>query len=262
MRQNLHDPSVPYRQAQWDFLTGRRKQAIASLTDFVRTAQGSAAGIAASQLAVWNLETGNLPQARAWMARTASSGGLAPLLRFLTEPPALASAQPRLPFPPLAERQPSTESGNVPASPSQDCVARAARAFPGQPELQDIAVSHALLFAKEFAAAVPPLTRFNDRTPASSPNPVNTLLAWALVESGDFAPARALLRINAIPDPSGEYPFLSLSFPRVFYLRAMVAANQGRHEDARRNYKLFLQYSGDVPTIFGEERRARAALGE
>ncbi len=65
-QQQQHDPLVVYRQAQWEFLTGHRKQALAKLADFAKTAQGGAADIAASQLAIWNLETGNPQAARAW----------------------------------------------------------------------------------------------------------------------------------------------------------------------------------------------------
>ncbi|MGD0201515.1 MAG: hypothetical protein ABSD27_12255, partial [Bryobacteraceae bacterium] len=60
--------------------------------------------------------------------------------------------------------------------------------------------------------------------------------------------------------PTSEHPLLALVFPRIFYLRGALAEKQGRLEAARRNYRLFLQYSGDLPVIFGEAQRARAAL--
>jgi hypothetical protein len=40
----------------------------------------------------------------------------------------------------------------------------------------------------------------------------------------------------------------------------MVLEKQGRREEARTHYGLFLRYSGDLPMVFGEEQRAREAL--
>jgi hypothetical protein len=53
---------------------------------------------------------------------------------------------------------------------------------------------------------------------------------------------------------------LSLSFPRVFFLRGVLLEHQGRRQDARTNYEMFLRLAGDLPMIFGEEQRAREAL--
>jgi len=84
------------------------------------------------------------------------------------------------------------------------------------------------------------------RPPPGSGEPLEVLLAWTVAESGDARHAAALAATNVIPDTAGAHLFLSLSFPRILFLRG--------------DYKLFLQYSGDLPTIFGEEARARAAL--
>jgi predicted RNA polymerase sigma factor len=69
-----------------------------------------------------------------------------------------------------------------------------------------------------------------------------------------------LLASYGIPDALREHPFLSLSFPRIFFLRGALLERQGRRQEARANYELFLRLSGDLPMIFGEEQRAREAL--
>jgi len=53
---------------------------------------------------------------------------------------------------------------------------------------------------------------------------------------------------------------LSFYFPRVYYLRGLEAEKEGKADDARTNYRLFLQLSGPDAMIWGEEKRARAGL--
>ncbi len=233
-RQGFRDALVPYRQAQWEYLTGSRKQAIGRLSRFADTAKGAAGSLAFSELAIWSLETGDRGRAHAWAMRAAPAGTLTTILRFLTGPPATPS----------------------------EWAARAEDEFPrpAQSGVKEYALSYALLFAKEFAAAVPKLTRLYQQTPPSSLDEVNALLAWAFVESGQLKEAGPLLETNAIPDPIGEHVLLSLGFPRVFYLRGVWLERQGRREEARMSYRRFLDYSGDLPMIFGEEQRAKAAL--
>jgi tetratricopeptide (TPR) repeat protein len=233
-RQGFHDLLIPFRLAQWEYLTGRRKQAIARLGQMTGGAQPALAALAAAQLSVWMIETGDAARAREYALRAAPAGALAGVCRFLTEPPATAS----------------------------EWEARAERAFPepAQAAARQFALAVALLYSKQFPEASAVLRKRYDQTPPASPDPVEVPLAWALLESGQVKPAEDLLATNAIPDPLRDSLFLSLSFPRVFYLRGVVLEKQGRREEARANYELFLRFSGDLPGIFGEEQRAREAL--
>lgn len=192
-RQGLNDPLAPYRQAQWEYLTGRRKQAIARLDRMAQAPQPPLASLAAFQLSVWMLETGS------------------PTRAF--------------------------EAG--PSQYAQACQ---------------------LLLSKQFPEAATRVTKLYQQTSPASPDPLDVLLAWALLETDRFNQAAELLATNPIPDPLREHPFLSLSFPRIFFLRGVVLEKQGRREEAKINYGLFLRYSGDLPMTLGEEQRAREAL--
>lgn len=234
-RQAGRDVLAPYRQAEWEFLSGRRKQAISRLEQFAAAAPRAAASLAYAQLSLWSLEAGDRARARGYAQRAPGSSGLLTLCRFLSEPPA-----------------PASEWG-----------ARADRTFSGPLEpLKRQALAFALLFAGDFAGAAPLLEQLYRDSPPAAPEQPKVLLAWALVETGRFDQAAPLVRLNALPDPVNEHPLLALVFPRIFYLRGALAEKQGRLDAARRDYRLFLQYSGDLPSIFGEEQRARAALGQ
>ena len=233
-RQGFRDPLVPYRQAQWEYLTGHRSQAIARLDRVAQDPHPALASLAAAQLSIWMIETGDPAQARQYALRSGPANSFSTLCRFLTEPP---------------------------SSPSP-WAARAERAFPEPSEawLKQYALAAALLLSKSFPEAAVQLTKLSGETPPDSQDPVDTLLAWALVETGSFKPAEDLLALTPLPDPLHEHPMLSLSFPRLLFLRAVVQEKLGRRDQARANYQLFLQLSGDLPMVYGEERRAREAL--
>lgn len=233
-RQGLNDPLLPYHWAQWEFLTGRRKQAIARLAPMLAGPQPALASLAAAQVSIWLLETGDPARARQYALRTAPGNPFSVVCRFLTEPPASAS----------------------------EWAVRAERAFPepAQAGLKQYALASALLLSKHFQEAAGRWRKLYEQIPPGSPDPVEVPLAWALVETGQFALAEPLLANNAIPDALREHPFLSLSFPRVFFLRGVLLERQGRRQEARTNYEIFLRLSGDLPMIFGEEQRAREAL--
>ncbi len=233
-RRELNDSLLPYRRAQWEYSTGRRKQAIARLGPMLEGPQPALASLAAAQASIWLLETGDASQARQYALRAAPGNPFAVACRFLSEPPASAS----------------------------EWAVRAERAFPepGQAGLKQYALASALLLSKHFPEAAAHWRKIYESMPPGSLDPVDVPLAWALVETGQLAPAEPLLASYGIPDALREHPFLSLSFPRIFFLRGALLERQGRRQEARANYELFLRLSGDLPMIFGEEQRAREAL--
>ena len=242
LRRERGDALLDYRQAQWEYLTGRRRQAVAHLDQFTGkpAASGDLACYAHAQLSVWSLDMGNQTEARRQAlqaiatATTPAARNLAAVCRFLTEGPAPASEW-------------SAKAGRAFPDPSQSLVKR-------------FALAYALLFSKQFAEASALLRELSAQTHPSSPDPVNVMLAWANMESGRFAEAQSLLETYPVPHPAGEQTFASLAFPRVFFLRAVLLDKQNRREEAKAGYRLFLKLSGDAPAVFGEEERARKAL--
>jgi tetratricopeptide (TPR) repeat protein len=232
-RKNAKDPAVEFRRADWEFLSGRRRQAIARLNAFIRGLTPASAIVMApkayAQLTLWNLVLGDRAQARAAGLR---AGALA---RFLTEPPA----------------------------PPSEWSARAQKLFPSpaQDNVKKVMTAYALLLQKDFQAAAPILSDLYQHTPPEPRETLPVLLAWAQVETGRFDDAAHLVQRNHVPSTALEL-FGSLTFPRLLFLRAAALEKQGRREEAAHNYQLFLTLSGPDPQAFGEEARARRAIGK
>ena len=219
-RRSAGDPLIEYRQAEWEFLTGRRPAALARLERF---AKGPAASLAFSQLSIWSLVSGDPERARQYAAqaltaaRQPASRLLPALCSFLSQPPASAG----------------------------EWQARAERDFPDPAQLpaKQYVLACALLLGKHSAAALPLARQLYGQTPPSSPDPVNVLLAWALIDSQRFAELGELLNTYPVPRPDSEQPFLALSFPRVFFLRGVYLEKQGRKQEAQASYKLYTELS-------------------
>ncbi len=241
-REAAKDPVAEYRQAEWSWISGRRKSACQRLEAFARGAENGPlreiASRAYSQLAVWSLVMGDrtaaaqLAQKGALLAGP-SSAGAAMVARFLTEPP---------------------------ASPSEWSV-RAERLFPNAAEdsLKDLALAYALLLDKQFQPASLLLKQLYDGANPSADPSLPVLLAWTCLETGRANDAAPLLRFNPIPFLSGASMFAAFDFPRIYYLRGLLAEQQGKPGEARANYRLFRQLSGPDPLIWGEEQRASRA---
>ncbi len=59
-----------------------------------------------------------------------------------------------------------------------------------------------------------------------------------------------------MPSANGLTPYTSFYLPRLFYLRGVLAEKEGRADAARAEFKKFLDLSGGVPLIWGEEKKA------
>jgi tetratricopeptide (TPR) repeat protein len=213
-----------YQQAQWEFLTGRRKAAIARLEKLMPAVEGEAQALALCQLSIWKLETGD-SKAAADLATQAVSSARSPRLRNLS------------------------------------AVCRFLTAMPASSSGLPIADAFARLFERKFTDAVPMLEGLYRETNPAADAQVRTLLAWAYVESGRIPQAQQLLERAPIPLSSVEPLFADLIFPRYLYLRGAVLQNQGKRAEAKQNYELFLKYAGDMPGIFGDQSKARQSLG-
>ena len=246
-RTEAKDPVVSYRQAEWSWISGRRKAAYAQLALFAAGAQNGAlrevASRANAELAIWSLMLGDRPAAvntarQALALVGPSSVAMAVMADFLTQPP---------------------------ASP-QEWAVRAEQKFSGggQAPIKDLALACALLFNRQFQPAQVLLQQMWDKGTPAADEGLPVLLAWADLESGHgetdhTKDAAALLRFNPALNATGLGPFTPFYLPRLLYLRGLAAEKAGKRDEARNNYGLFVKLSGPDPLIWGEEQRAQAA---
>jgi len=241
-REAAKDPVAEYRRAEWSWVSGQRKSARQRLETFARAAESGPlrefASRAYSQLAVWTLAMGDraaaaqLAQKGAQLAGP-SSAGAAVVARFLAEPAASAS----------------------------EWSMRAERVFPDTPgnSLRKFALAYALLLDHQFQPASLLLKQLNDDANPEADPSLPVMLAWTCFETGHPEEAAPLLAFNPIPSVNGVSLFAPFYFPRIYYLRGMLAEKQGKPGEARANYQLFRQLSGPDPLIWGEEQRASRA---
>lgn len=241
-RTEAKDPLVPYRQAEWMWTSGHRQEACRQLETFAAGAQSGplreVASRANAELAIWSLMLGN----RAAAARTAQQ--------------AMALAGPSS----VAIAAVAQFSAQPPASPTE-WTARAEQKFAGEAMtgVRNLALSFALLFDSHFQAAQVLLKQMYDGA-LSSDEGLPYLLAWTYLETGQTKEAEPLIRLNPVPNATGPGPFVTFYMPRLFYLRGLAAGRDGKREESRSNYQLFLKLSGKDRLIWGEEEKAQAAL--
>ena len=226
-----HDASAEYRKAQWKYLTGRRREAIAMLN-----AKAAQSPQYEAQIAIWELQLGERSAADRAARAIAAVHGAPPVLvavaAFLTQPP---------------------------ASPAE-WQARAGRLF-AQPALRDQMIAYALLFRRQFREALPFLRRAYEQSNPNTEEGLPVLLAWAMIECGQWDGMTSLVGPTPIPQAAGPGPLTSLYFPRLFYLRARNFERLGKKDQALENYRLFLKLSGSDAEMWGDEKRAREAVG-
>ena len=242
-RQAAKDPGTAYRSAEWLWISGQRREGMHQLESFaagVQTGQfRELASRANAELTVWNLVLGD----RAAAAKTAqqamalsgpTSIGAAVLAAFLAQPPATAA----------------------------EWKARAQQRFAAEQlaPVRNLASVYSLLLNSDFAEAQAMLKQMYDSGTSLADEGLPYVLAWTYLETGNTGEAAALLRPNPAPNANGPGPFAVFFFPRLFYLRGELAEKAGNRDDAHKNYELFLKLSGKDPLIWGEEKKAAAAV--
>jgi tetratricopeptide (TPR) repeat protein len=222
-----HDSNAPFKHAEWLWLVGRRKEARAELLAFAQTAETRGDRPTASRayagIAIWDLIANDRPAAQKTSQKSIgladkSSAAGAVIARFLAQPSASAV----------------------------EWEARADRFVPNPAEsgLRNQMLAFALLLDGQFAAAKAPLQKLYDASGTASIEGLPVLLAWAHVETGDFAAAAPFLRLTPVPPAGGIDRFTPLWFPRVFELRATVVEKTGKPDEAKRYRELFAKLSG------------------
>jgi tetratricopeptide (TPR) repeat protein len=174
-----------YRQAQWEFLTGRRKAGMQHLEQVLANLPGEGPAVGACQLSIWKLQTGDSKGALS-MADQAMRGAKSPAVQ------------------------------NMGAT----CLALAegSTAISGSP----VANAFGLMLAHRYADALPLIEKIYRQTNPSFDGQVRALLAWAYVENGRAAEAKQLVALYPIPLAAGDPLFASLIFPRFLFLRGVV----------------------------------------
>jgi Tfp pilus assembly protein PilF len=229
VRSAAHDPAVPVFNAEWQWISGRRKAGYAALEQFARSAEAGApaelASRAYSQLTVWSLLLGDRAAAGQMSAKAAALAGPssqpeAAMVRFLAQPP--------VPFP--------------------EWQARAERLapHPAQHAIRDSMLAYALLLSREYAPAAEVLRRLYDAGNDAGNEGLPVLLAWSCLETGRDKEAAPLLAFNAVPPVTGPGLFTSFYFPRIFELRARLEEKPGRTDGAGANARLFTVLSGNA----------------
>ncbi len=233
------DPLVDFQRAEWSWISGRRREGYQQMQAFAENAANGPARPAApevyTQLAIWSVALGDRPRA-AEMAQKASALSVPPLSNLAAIATFLAQ----------------------PSAPASEWMLRADRLFPqaAQEHQRNVVLAYALLADKQFAEASKVLDPEFERTPVTTGEDLQFLLAWADLETGKRAEAAVLLRFNPIPAATGVRPLAVFEFPRLFYLRGRLAAASGNNEQAQADYKLFEKLSGDEPLMWGEEAAA------
>lgn len=238
-RQAARDPLVELRKAQWEYLTGRSRQAVERVRQLATAApSGELRALAFGFLAAWSLEQGEREQAR--RHASATGGGTSPqaqalarICLFLARPPA-----PPVPWAALAGQE-----------------------FPRPEEtgLRQTALAYALLLDGRPREALPVLVELLAKSPPTPWETLPVLTAWAAAESGED-PGRWLRRWP-VPDAAMPQPFDFLAWPRVAYLQALAHERRGDNQQAGSLYRLFLALAGDRPGHDRERKQAAARTG-
>jgi tetratricopeptide (TPR) repeat protein len=239
-RREAKDQIVDYRRAEWLWLTGHRKEAMQQMQAFAQSAENTplrdVASRADAELALWSLMLGDRAAASQLAMKAVRIGspaarGNAIVAAFLTLPPASGS----------------------------EWSVRAEQQFggPGQTQIKNFALAYALLVNKDFPAAQLLFKEMWDSGSPVADEGIPVMLAWSYLETGKVKEAAPLLRFNPVPSANGLTPYASFYLPRLLYLRGVLAQKEGRGDAARVEFKKFLDLSGGVPLIWGEENKAR-----
>ena len=217
------DAAASIEQAQWLYMTGRRKQAVSALETGLGNVPASVRSYAEAQLAVWALDAGDRARAAEFAQRAArdasnqSLAALAAICRFIAQQRAGASDWER--------------------------AAEQVFSDPASSGLKQAALAYGLLYARQFGSAAQVLKPMYAAASPVADGDVRTLYAWALVESGKLREAEPLVQqypmmLSAAPNAV----FSALVFPRFLALRAAVL-------NSSADLHLFRMYAGDAPGI-------------
>jgi hypothetical protein len=189
----MRDPLLPLWHAQWDFLSGRRRQAMAELAAVLPQLSGEVRSRAEAQNAFWLFASGDAAGARTYAdealhdAQTPGSREAAVMCRFLA----------------------------FPSAPPAEWTARANTVLGGAPpQFRETALGYALVLDRHPAEALPVLARVFASTAPGEDGEQRGMLISALQAAGRGDTAKRLLWPMPIPIGSDQAVFSALVFPR------------------------------------------------
>jgi len=182
-------PLIALEKAQWDYSSGRTKEALAALEALAPKIDTSQVW---TQLAVWRAVNSGDASAAAKLglqtARTAAEQQSAMTALFAVQPDVSAA----------------------------EWRARAAKQFPpAAAALGRQALVYALVLRKHWSEAIPLIAAQRDAVSPTAAGPWQALLAIALHESGQVDKAKAELRFAPIPRTVGDATWDLLIYPKI-----------------------------------------------
>lgn len=214
------DIALPFRTAQWRFVSGRHDEAISTLERLVSGADPAFAApqlkaLALTQLAIWDLQLGRRNRALEESTNAMKLGATTSttlIARF------------------------ASEDAHTPA----DWAARADRMLAGPQfaQVKTAVLGYALYMSHEWQAAEPVWKQLaSNSTPDDAIAPV--IYGQILRELNRPGDAEPYVRLFPIPVPNGTQEFLSLAIPKIFETRAAVLAAAGKTAEADASRKVF-----------------------
>lgn len=217
-RRKAGDPFTEVRQAQWEFLTGKREAAEKRLMKAIpQLASAEAAASAGAQVAAWRIAGSDYAAARKYASEAALRAQAGLVRSWVRLCLFLAGG----------------------AAPAAELEARARREFPFDERERLAALAYGLLLSRQYGEAARVLGRLRRRSDPFSGEPLHVLEAWALIESGELDRGCRLLGVYGFPPPFAEHPFAFVVFPRVFLLESTCLDREGRREEARRRRAVY-----------------------
>jgi tetratricopeptide (TPR) repeat protein len=219
-RRIAKDEMLPFRSAQWRFLSGRHDEALSALTNLVTNPdpQFQAPQFKAmvlTEMAVWELQLGHRDRALKNSLDALKSGGASAstlITRFAAE-----NAKTAEEWSALADRM----LGN-----------------PQLARMRPIVLAYALFMSQQWQAAEPLWKKlFDESGPDDSITPV--IYGQILVALNRPRDAEPYLRLFPDVRTNGVMEFLSLAIPRILDARAAVLASQGKNAEADTSRKVF-----------------------
>jgi tetratricopeptide (TPR) repeat protein len=219
-RRGAKDSALPFRTAQWLFLSGKHEEARNSLVQLIagNDPQFTAPqfrSILLTQMAAWDLQLGQHDRALQDSSDAMKTGAASPntlIVRF------------------------ACEDARTPA----DWSARADKmlASPQLAQIKPVALAYALYWSKQWAAAEPAWKALVDRANADDVvSPV--VYAQILVELKRVHDAEPFVRLFPVLHPTEPQEFLAMAVPQIFATRAVVFASQGKTSEADASSKIF-----------------------
>jgi tetratricopeptide (TPR) repeat protein len=214
-RESIRDPNAGYQAACWEWVTGQRRQALASIDRVARANEvgplREISGRADAQAAIWLLTLGDSAGATDHARKAAGEAGpaTAPLIAIVAYL-ALPDVYP----------QPAPEP------------------------MRDYAQAYSLLLHRQFRPAAAVLQGLYQKPSGELDDGLAVLLAWAYAETGDWRRAEPLLRLTPLPQASGFPVFEPFYFPRLLSLRAAVLERTGQRGQAESYHRLHRMLEG------------------